>query len=215
MSDTSTDTNSRSSSFNDGAEAILIAAGLAISTFSSAPGSCTPETPHSQHSHDYYPCHGGQAHGQGLPSYSCGCYRRTYRRTEVVPAFALANALADVSEHQGLQRDVDSLSTQDGGHSSDSKFRPLKRKRSMTASESVSVGGTTPRCFGQNLTNVQRAQSVPALEAPKRRKLGKPFEFDGTHETSTLNAVKRLEAAIDRQTEVLSKIYRVLEGSAK
>jgi hypothetical protein len=159
MSDTSTDANSRSSSFNDGAEAFLIAAGLATSTFSSAPGSCTPETPHSQHSHDYYPCHGGQAHGQGLPSYSCGCYRRTYRRTEVVPAFALANALADVSEHQGLQRvqwppqimhsiltvlfqDVDSLSTQDGGHSGDSKFRPLKRKRSMTASESVSVGGT-------------------------------------------------------------------------
>jgi hypothetical protein len=155
MSDTSTDTDSRSSSFNNGAEAILIAAGLATSPYPSARGSCTPETPHSQHSHDYYPCLGGQAHGQGLPSYSCGCYRRT----EVEPAFALANALADVSERQGLQRvqwppqimhsiltvlfqDVDSLSTQDGGHSGDSKFRPLKRKRSMTASESVSVGGT-------------------------------------------------------------------------
>ncbi|KAG1820130.1 hypothetical protein EV424DRAFT_1539547 [Suillus variegatus] len=170
MSDTtSTDPESRSSSFNDGADAILTAAGLAASRHLSARGSC-----------------------------------------------ALANALADVSERQGLERDINSWNTQVGGHSSDSKIRPLKRKRSMTASQSVSVRGTTPRCFGRNLTNVQRAQTVPALEVPKRRKLGKPFEFEGstTRETSVLYVVKRLEAAIDRQTEVLSNIYRVLEGSA-
>lgn len=58
MSDTtSTDPESRSSSFNDGADAILTAAGLAASRHLSARGSC-----------------------------------------------ALANALADVSERQGLER---------------------------------------------------------------------------------------------------------------
>ncbi|KAG1788495.1 uncharacterized protein HD556DRAFT_1447887 [Suillus plorans] len=154
-------------------------------------GSSTPSTPHS---HDYEPCLGGQSHGQGAPVYSCGCYRRT----KVEPALALADALADVSKHQELERDVDSLTTQVGGRSSDSEIRPLKHKRSTMASESDSVGGTTPHRFGRNLTNVQRAQSVPALEAPK-----------------LLNVVKCLEAAIDRQTEVLSKIHRILEGSAK
>ncbi|KAG2742406.1 hypothetical protein P692DRAFT_20821983 [Suillus brevipes Sb2] len=46
-------------------------------------------------------------------------------------------------------------------------------------------------------------------------KLGKPFEFDGstTHETLTLSVVKCLKAVIDMQTEVLSKIYRILEGT--
>ncbi|KAG1793821.1 uncharacterized protein HD556DRAFT_1308302 [Suillus plorans] len=88
-----------------------------------------------------------------------------------------ADALADVSEHQGLEKDVDSSNTQVGGRSGDSEIWPLKRKRSKTASES-----------------------------------------DPTHQhlkCQILNVAKRLEAAIDRQTEVLSKIYRVLEGSAK
>lgn len=60
-------------------------------------GSSTPSTPHS---HDYEPCLGGQSHGQGAPVYSCGCYRRT----KVEPALALADALADVSKHQELER---------------------------------------------------------------------------------------------------------------
>ncbi|KAG1893609.1 uncharacterized protein F5891DRAFT_1196137 [Suillus fuscotomentosus] len=162
------------------------------------------------HSHDFEPCLSGQAHGQGAPVYSCGCYRRM----KVEPALALADALADVSEHQELERDVDSSNTQIGGHSGDSEIWPLKHKRSKTASESDPM---TPHHFGRNLSNVQHAQSVPALEVPKCRKLGKAFELNRsmTHETSELSVVKCLEAAIDRQTEVLSKIYRILEGSAK
>jgi hypothetical protein len=54
---------------------------------------------------------------------------------------------------------------------------------------------------------------VPVLEMPKRRKLGKAFEFDGhtIHET-LIDVGKHLKAAMDRQTEVLSKIYHVLES---
>ncbi|KAG1876101.1 hypothetical protein C8R48DRAFT_768941 [Suillus tomentosus] len=154
--------------------------------------SCTPDTPHS---HDFEPCLGGQAHGQGAPVYSCGCYRRT----KVEPA----QALADVSEQDQILEQI----------------WPLKHKRSRSESifESDSIGDRTSRHFGKNLTNVQRAESVPALEMSKRRKLGKAFEFNGTttDETLVLNAVKHLETAIDRQTEVLSKIYRVLESRAK
>ncbi|KAG1832486.1 hypothetical protein EV424DRAFT_1533658 [Suillus variegatus] len=203
MSYTSTDSDSHPSGLAD-AEALLIIARFEELCEGDTTTSSTP------HSHDFEPCLGGQAHGQGAPVYSCGCYRRT----KVEPALALADALADVSEHQGLEKDVDSLNTQVGGHSGDSEIWPLKRKRSKTASES---DPTTPRRFGRNLSNVQRAQSAPALEVPKCRKLGKAFELNRsmTHETSVLNVVKRLEAAIDRQTEVLSKIYRVLEGSAK
>jgi hypothetical protein len=65
---------------------------------------------------------------------------------------------------------------------------------------------------------VQRAKSAPALEVPKPRKLAKIFELNGslaTHDTLIMNVVKHLEAAVDRQTEVLSKIYGVLESSAK
>lgn len=36
-----------------------------------------------------------------------------------------------------------------------------------------------------------------------------------TREAWILNVVKHVEAAIDRQTEVLSKIYDVLESRAK
>lgn len=74
-----------------------------------------------------------------------------------------------------------------------------------------------PHRFGRDLTNVQRTKSVPALEGPKRRKLGKVFELNrsATHETLIWDIVKHLEAAIDRQTEVLSKIYGVLESRAK
>jgi hypothetical protein len=56
---------------------------------------------------------------------------------------------------------------------------------------------------------------MPALETPKRRKLGKAFELTQTRETLVVDVVKHIEAAIDRQTEVLSKICRVLESSTK
>jgi hypothetical protein len=60
---------------------------------------------------------------------------------------------------------------------------------------------------------------MPALEMPKCRKLGKAFKINGratqTHESLVVDVVKHLEAAIDKQTEVLSKICRALESSAK
>ncbi|KAG1799430.1 uncharacterized protein HD556DRAFT_1439812 [Suillus plorans] len=194
MSYTSTDSDSHPSGLAD-AEALLIIARFEELCEGDTTTSSTP------HSHDFEPCLGGQAHGQGAPVYSCGCYRRT----KVEPALALADALADVSEHQGLEKDVDSSNTQVGGRSGDSEIWPLKRKRSKTASES------DPTLL-MAILNV-----APALEVPKCRKLGKAFKLNRsmTHETSVLNVAKRLEAAIDRQTEVLSKIYRVLEGSAK
>jgi hypothetical protein len=72
------------------------------SAMSPYPSLCfTPDTPESPHSHDFDPCLGGQAHGQGAPAYSCGCYRRTAKPApELAPelAEALAEALADVSE---------------------------------------------------------------------------------------------------------------------
>jgi hypothetical protein len=76
------------------------------------------------------------------------------------------------------------------------------------------------RHFGKDLSNTQHAdlesESVPAFEMPKSRKLA--FEFNGsmTHENLVFaNVVKHLEAAIDKQTEVLSKICRILESCAK
>ncbi|KAG1820133.1 hypothetical protein EV424DRAFT_1539550 [Suillus variegatus] len=164
------------------------------STFSSR-----SSTPHSQHSHDFEPCFGGQAHGQGGPVYSCGCYRRKVQ----------VEATDAPEQHQGLgiQQKVDN---------SKENMLPVKRKRSESSLESDPLV-TTP-CFGRNLINVQRAKSAPALEVPKPRKLAKIFELNGslaTHDTLIMNVVKHLEAAVDRQTEVLSKIYGVLESSAK
>ncbi|KAG2102543.1 uncharacterized protein F5147DRAFT_655001 [Suillus discolor] len=157
-------------------------------------------TPDSQHSHDYEPCLGGNSHGQGAPVYSCGCYRRTKVEHTDAP-----------EQHQGLglKQEVDSSG----------EIWPLKCKRSKSTFESDSLGDIvmTPHCFGRNLTNVQHAKSVLALEGLKRRKLEKAFELNrsATHETLIQDIVKHLEAAIDRQTEVLSKIYGVLESRAK
>jgi hypothetical protein len=49
----------------------------------------------------------------------------------------------------------------------------------------------------------------------KRRKLGEVFELDRSATPLIMDVVKHLEAAADRQTEVLSKIYGVLESCAK
>lgn len=45
--------------------------------------------------------------------------------------------------------------------------------------------------------------------------MGKALNIKGSiaHENLILDVVKHVEAAIDRQTEVLSKIYDVLESS--
>lgn len=80
MPHTSVDSVSHPSDFDNGAQTLLIATGLVeageddivISTYPSR-----GYTPDSQHSHDFEPCLGGQAHGQGAPVYSCGCYQHT------------------------------------------------------------------------------------------------------------------------------------------
>ncbi|KAG2028610.1 hypothetical protein BDR03DRAFT_988327 [Suillus americanus] len=163
-------------------------------------------TPDTEHSHDFEAC-SGQAYGQGAPVYPCGCYRRTALTKDEI-----ADAIADASEQcKKLEQEIDTWTAQIEKRSGENL--PLKRKRSMSTLNSDSIGNTTPRQFGRHLTNVQRAESVPVLEVPKRRKLGKAFEFNGRtiHET-LVDVGKHLEAAMDRQTEVLSKIYHVLES---
>ncbi|KAG1780095.1 hypothetical protein EV702DRAFT_1043443 [Suillus placidus] len=163
-------------------------------------------TPDTEHSHDFEAC-SGQAYGQGAPVYPCGCYRRTALTKDEI-----ADAIADASEQcKKLKQEIDTWTVQIEKRSG--KNLPLKRKRSMSTLNSDSIGNTTPRQFGRHLTNVQRAESVPVLEVPKCRTLGKAFEFNGhtIHET-LVDVGKHLEAAMDRQTEVLSKIYHVLES---
>jgi hypothetical protein len=94
MSTTGTDSDLHPSCVNDGAEAALLIVAEPVGTYEDdtvttpssyyLSGSYPDGTPDSQHSHDYYPCFGGQAHGQGAPMYSCGCYRRT--KVEPAPA---------------------------------------------------------------------------------------------------------------------------------
>lgn len=86
------DSNLHPSGFDNGAEAPLKAAGPAMAYYEhsddtpASPCPSYPDTPDTPHSHDFEPCLGGQAHGQGAPVYSCGCYRRT----------KVESALADV-----------------------------------------------------------------------------------------------------------------------
>jgi hypothetical protein len=85
------------SDFHDRDKALLTTAGPveaseSDTTTSAFPSRCyTPDIPHS---HDFEPCLGGQAHGQGAPVYSCGCYCRT--KVTVDPALTLTDALKDV-----------------------------------------------------------------------------------------------------------------------
>ncbi|KAG2046718.1 hypothetical protein BDR06DRAFT_1014472 [Suillus hirtellus] len=203
MPRTSVDLVSHPSDFDDGVETLLIAAGLVEAGEHDIVISAYPSrgyTPDSQHSHDFDPCLGGNAHGQGTPVYSCGCYWRTKVEYTDTP---------ELHQELRLKQEVDS----------NGEIWPLKRKRSESTLESDSLGDLVmmPRHFGRNLTNVQCAKSMLVLEGPKRRKLGKVFELNrsATHETLILNVMKHLEAAIDRQTEVLSKIHGVLESRTK
>ncbi|KAG2122704.1 hypothetical protein BD769DRAFT_1389585 [Suillus cothurnatus] len=200
-------------SFDDGAEAPLIAAepvearedDTTSSICISIPENYTPDTPHS---HDVEQCLGGRGHGQGLPAYSCGCYIRT----KVDPGLVLIDLREQYHEPERLEQDINNWITQVEGHSG---IGSLKRKKPKSKSTFELGDITTPHGFGQNLTNVERAKLMPALETPKRRKLGKAFELTQTRETLVVDVVKHIEAAIDRQTEVLSKICRVLESSTK
>jgi len=68
------------------------------------------------------------------------------------------------------------------------------------------------------MTNGGRAMSMPVLEVSqrlKRRKLAKPFQFKGrTAQEALMKVGKDIEAAIDRQTEMISKVYDVLQSRA-
>jgi hypothetical protein len=71
------------------------------------------------------------------------------------------------------------------------------------------------RCFGNDLFNAQRGASVPAApEAPrKRRKLARAFEERPSLSVAEtlLKVAGGIEAAIDRQTELLSLILNAME----
>jgi hypothetical protein len=71
------------------------------------------------------------------------------------------------------------------------------------------------RCFGNDLFNAQQGASVPAaLEAPwKRRKLARAFEERPSLSVAEtlLKVAGGIEAAIDRQTELLSLILNAME----
>ncbi|KAG2111080.1 hypothetical protein BD769DRAFT_1392170 [Suillus cothurnatus] len=186
-------------SFNDEDEALLIAAAEPVeahednTVVSDISISIPEDIPGTPHSHDVEPCLGDRGHGQGLPAYPCGCYIR--------PKVDFGPALTDSDG-------VDSWNAQVGGRSGGIWPLPVKHKtlESELTFELDPIGDiTTPHRFGQHLTNVPRAQSMPALEMPKRRKLGKAFEINGratqTHESLVVDVVKHLEAAIDKQTE--------------
>jgi hypothetical protein len=82
MSTTGTDSDLHPSCVNDGAEAALLIVAEPVGTYeddtATTPssyylsGSYPDGTPDSQQSHDYYPCFGGQAHGQGAPCILAG-----------------------------------------------------------------------------------------------------------------------------------------------
>ncbi|KAG1860513.1 hypothetical protein C8R48DRAFT_774477 [Suillus tomentosus] len=214
---------SRSPDFNDGMEALLTGAADPVNACEGHPliSQSRSYTPDSAQSHDYKNCPGQGAYGQGAPVYPCGCYQYSKRQLDFDRAYLqdlelrLHSQVADAPEAEqrteGIRQEINDWNAQVEDDSGE--MVPLKRKR-LTSD----AGDVTPRQFGQNMTNVGRAVSVPVLEVSqklKRRKLAKPFEFKGststTHET-LLKVGKDIEAAIDRQTEMLSKLYNILES---
>ncbi|KAG1717550.1 hypothetical protein EDB19DRAFT_1839676 [Suillus lakei] len=75
---------------------------------------------------------------------------------------------------------------------------------------------TPQRYFGHDILNMQRGASEPAQEAPrKRRKLARAFEFEAPSLSvaeALLKVAGGIEAAIDRQTELLSLILNAMES---
>ncbi|KAG0691966.1 hypothetical protein DFH29DRAFT_883333 [Suillus ampliporus] len=212
--------DSRPSDFNDGMEALLTGAAepVDICEGDSLISQIRSYTPDSTQSHDHKNCPGQGAYGQGAPVYPCGCYQYSkigeldfhgaYLQELEHPK---AGQVADVSEAEQCKRIEQEINDWNMQVEDGSEVLPPKQKR-LTSD----VGDVTPHQFGQNMTNVGRAVSVPVLEVSrklKRRKLAKPFEFKGstTHET-LLKVGKDIEAAIDRQMEMLSKLYGILES---
>ncbi|KAG1830813.1 hypothetical protein EV424DRAFT_1343341 [Suillus variegatus] len=214
--------DSRPSDFNDGMEALLTGAVEPVDVCKESPliSQIRSYTPDSTQSHDYKNCPGQGGYGQALPVYPCGCYQ--YSKTklgfhgasleELEPPEAIQVAGASEAERcKRIEQEINDWNARVEGGSCE--MLPPKRKRSTS-----DVGDVTSRQFGQNMTNVGRAVSAPVLEVSqklKRRKLAKSFEFKGStaHET-LLKVGKDIEAAIDRQTEILSKLYDILESRA-
>jgi hypothetical protein len=140
MPRTSVDSVSHPSDFDDGAETLLIAAGLVEAGEHDIVISAYPSrgyTPDSQHSHDFDPCLGGNAHGQGAPVYSCGCYRRTKVEYTDTPELHQELGLKQV---QCLPRPLHSVLMLLQEVDSNGEIWPLKRKRSESTLESDSLG---------------------------------------------------------------------------
>ncbi|KAG1788933.1 uncharacterized protein HD556DRAFT_1311682 [Suillus plorans] len=211
--------DSRPSDFNDGMEALLMGAAEPVNVCEgdqliSQVRSCTPD---SALSHDYKNCPGQGGYGQGLPVYPCGCYQ--YGKTMLGVygvdlrelGYPETEDASGAEQHKRIEQEINDWNAQVENGSGE--MLPPKRKRSTS-----DVGNVTPRQFGQDMTNIRRAMSTPVLELSqkfKRRKLGKAIELKGstTHET-LLKVGKDVEAAIDRQTEMLSKLYDLLESRA-
>ncbi|KAG1793481.1 uncharacterized protein HD556DRAFT_1443593 [Suillus plorans] len=205
LSDTDSETSndSRSSGFNDGADAIL-----SMNTESagkddhhSASRISTPQSHKDS-------CPGpGQSHGQGGPVYSCGCYtvadlNHSYSG-QVTHRLAKTEHLAPRGYDQ---KDVDRWKALFANLDSDSDSEDfeillmspsLKRKRSQDNLND-----------GRDVTNGQKETRKPISDELRKRFKKLAIEVAGVRE-----AVSRLEAAIDRQSGVMAEVRNAVENN--
>ncbi|KAJ8595128.1 hypothetical protein M405DRAFT_807718 [Rhizopogon salebrosus TDB-379] len=174
-------------------------------------------------SHDSENCPGYYGFGQGAPVHSCGCYDFRSRLSHDDPKYPRIPTPG--SEKIGSDKPADSQHKQqiEEWQARAEEIRDclpppkLKRKRTESNEGSVNIS----REFGRNLANTG-AVSAPA-SPKKRRRLGAAFETTGqaavsgsVFETRILvSTLSTIETAIDRNTEVLSKICLALENCAK
>ncbi|KIK35592.1 hypothetical protein CY34DRAFT_16925 [Suillus luteus UH-Slu-Lm8-n1] len=202
--DTTSD-DSRSSSYNDGNEAILANAKLPENNSSRS----TPES--------HWGCTMYHGHGQGAPVYSCGCYKHNVVRRFKSEASPPDNELAD-EFHLGAERHKQPEPVKLEARSEDGGLEDTDgshRKRKWSEDDS------TLRNFGHDITNI-RATSVPVIGLPpeKRRKVGGNLvlcegellakvmqEVEGVRE-----AMSRIEVIFDRQRTVLLEICNAIEN---
>ncbi|KAG0701626.1 hypothetical protein DFH29DRAFT_875737 [Suillus ampliporus] len=178
--------DSHPSDFNDGMEALLTGAAEPVDVCEgdSLISQIRSYTPDSTQSHDHKNCPGQGAYGQGAPVYPCGCYQyskigeldfhNAYLQELEHPKAGQVTDASEAEQRKRIEQEINDWNMQ---VEDSSEVLPPKRKR-LTSD----VGDVTPHQFGQNMTNVGRAVSVPVLEVSqklKRRKLAKPFEFKG------------------------------------
>ncbi|KAG1846259.1 hypothetical protein F4604DRAFT_1936567 [Suillus subluteus] len=207
--------DSHPSDFNDATEALL-------TNFQA--GSTTP----SSHAEN---CNWGCGTGQGGPTFSCGCY--DYRKLLRYQAQAEATDLLDKApeaDADELQDELDfaskiklDIQAWKSRCASQLLLTPTRQKRRHSESDFIQVEehtqAVTPWCYlDHDLFNGQRGASAPAaLEAPKKRwKLARAFEFEAPSPSlsvaeALLKVAGRIEAAINRQTELLSSILNAME----